>query len=322
MNGFGSNRNWVMKIIFINISVFLLTQILNTDPNNIMPFNMPIGDNILETSTSKINYYFGLIPWVVLTKYYVWQFVTYMFLHGGFMHIFFNMYGLMLFGAPIEHLWGTKRFLIYYFFTGIGAGITIFVVNYIMGDAGMFIPTIGASGAIFGLLLAFGILFPNVELLIFFVLPIKAKYLVFIYGAIEFAAQVSSGGNSGISHLGHLGGLLFGLIFFAISKKRGIEFSAKKMKAKMDKEIKYRERILNGDSEKTPNRLSVILEKLKKGGANAVNDDEYQFIKLTDILHADESNMCIPEDFNNNDEHCRKCELLESCLMREIKKYL
>jgi membrane associated rhomboid family serine protease len=319
--GFGSNRNWVMKIIFINISIFLI-QNISLNMNNIMPYRIAIGEQIFESSTSIMYYYFGLIPALVVTKFYVWQFVTYMFLHGGFLHIFFNMYGVMLFGSPIEHLWGTKRFLFYYFFTGIGAGITIFVVGFILGGTDIFIPTIGASGALFGLLLAFGILFPNVELLIFFILPIKAKYLVFLYGAIELTAQISSGGNSGISHLGHLGGLLFGIIFFAVSKKRGIEFSAKKMKARMDKEIKERDRIFNDDSKKTTERLSVILEKLKTGGVNAINDDEYQFIKLTDILHADESNMCSPADFDNNDEHCKKCETLELCLMREIREYL
>ena len=320
-NSFGGNKNWVIKIIFINITVFLI-QSLTLE--NIIPYKVAIGDSVFESSNgiNSMNYYFGLIPVLVVTKYYVWQFVTYMFLHGGIWHIFFNMYGVMLFGTPIEHLWGTKRFLIYYFFTGIGAGITIFAVNFIISGPDIFIPTIGASGALFGLLLAFGILFPNVELLIFFILPIKAKYLVFMYGAIELVSQISYGGNSGISHLGHLGGLLFGLIFFAISKKRGIEFSAKKMKARMDKEVKDRERILNSDSKDTAKRLSVILEKIQNNGVNAISDDEYQFVKLAEILHTDESNMCAPIDFDNSDEHCRNCETLESCLMREIKKYL
>ena len=322
MNGsFSGNRNWVMKIIFINLGIFLI-QSLSINMNSIMPYRIAIGNHMFEGKISIMNYYFGLIPALVVTKFYVWQFVTYMFLHGGFWHIFFNMYGVLLFGTSIEHLWGTKKFLFYYFFTGIGAGITIFVVNFILGGTDIFIPTIGASGALFGLLLAFGILFPNAELLIFFILPIKAKYLVFLYGAIELTAQISSGGNSGISHLGHLGGLLFGLIFFAISKKRGIKFSAKKMKARMDKEVIEREKILNPDSKKTVKRLSAILEKLKTGGADAISDDEYQFIKLTDILHTDESNMCASSDFDNDDEHCQKCETLESCLMREIRKYL
>jgi membrane associated rhomboid family serine protease len=321
MNGSSLNsRNWVIKIIFINISIFLI-QSLSANMNTVIPYEVAVGDTVYQGSASILNYYFGLIPAFVVTKYYVWQFVTYMFLHGGFWHIFLNMYGVMLFGTPIEHLWGTKKFLIYYFFTGIGAGITIFVVNYfIIGGTDIFIPTIGASGALFGLLLAFGILFPNVELLIFFVLPVKAKYLVFMYGAIELISQIS-GGNSGISHLGHLGGLLFGLIFFAIAKKRGLQFSAKKMKAKMDKEIIERDKIFNNDGKKNVKRLSAILEKLKTGGVNSINDDEYQLVKLADIL-ADESDMCSPADFDNDDEHCKKCETFESCLMREIRKYL
>jgi len=309
MNSFSGNSNWVMKIIFINLGIFLIQHL------------------IFEGGITVMNYYFGLTPVLVVKKFYVWQFVTYMFLHGNFFHIFFNMYGVLLFGSSIEQLWGAKKFLLYYFFTGIGAGLTIFVVNYFIIQVDISIPTIGASGALFGLLLAFGILFPNAELLIFFVLPIKAKYLVFMYGAIELTAQITSGGNSGISHLGHLGGLLFGLIYFAVSKKRGIEFSAKKMKARMDKEVQERGRIFNSDGKDTVKRLSAILEKLKNDGVNGINDDEYQFIKLTDILHADESNidestMCPPSDFDTNDEHCRKCETLEACLMREIRKYL
>ena len=144
------------------------------------------------------------------------------------MHIFFNMYALLLFGIPIEQLWGPKKFLIYYFFTGVGAGITIFVMNLVLGDIGFFIPTIGASGAVFGLLLAFGMLFPEAELLVFFFVPMKAKYLVILYGGIELYLQISSGGQSSVSHLGHLGGLVFGLIYFLVTRRKGIEFKAKK----------------------------------------------------------------------------------------------
>jgi hypothetical protein len=94
----------------------------------------------------------------------------------------------------------------------------------------------------------------------------------------------------------------------------------------MEKENIERDKILNSDKKNKKKRLSVILRKLKDGGTDAISDDEYQFIKLTDILHAeihaDESALCSPEDFDNNDEHCRKCETFESCLMREIKKYL
>ena len=300
---FDKSGSWVMKIILANVVVYML-QII--------------------TQSSSMMYYFGLTPALVFTKYYVWQLCTYMFLHspGSFLHIFLNMYALMLFGIPVEQLWGSKKFVFYYFFTGIGAGIVIFVINLFAGGMAALTPTIGASGAVFGLLLAFGILFPDVELLVFFFIPMKAKYLVVLYGAIEFFSLISAGANSNVSHIGHLGGLLFGLIFFLVSRKKGLQFSAKKIKAKMSKEIKKRDKILNLDNESSMEKLSLILEKLKKGGVDSISDDEYQFIRLSDILYSENNELCIQEDFDAKDDYCRKCENMESCLIREIKKFL
>ncbi len=297
---FENSGSWVMKIIFANVIVYLLQGVYST----------------------AMVYYFGLTPAIIYTKYYVWQLCTYMFLHGDFFHIFLNMYALMLFGIPVEQLWGSKKFVFYYFFTGIGAGIVIFIINVFMGGMGAFAPTIGASGAVFGLLLAFGVLFPDVELLVFFFIPMKAKFLVVLYGGIELFALISSGTNSNISHTGHLGGILFGVIFFLITRRRGIEFSAKKIKARMGKEIKERDKVLDLEKEPSTEKLSGILEKLKNGGADAISDDEYQFIKLAGILYVDNDEICAPEDFSQTDDHCIKCETNEACLMREIKKYL
>ncbi len=308
-----------MKLIFINVIIYLLQSI---NMQNMVSYEIPVGSQLLVNQTQSMTYYFGLIPALVLSKYYVWQLGSYMFLHGGFFHIFLNMYALMLFGIPVEQLWGSKKFLAYYFFTGIGAGITIFVINLFMGGAGAFIPTIGASGAVFGLLLAFGVLFPDVELLIFFFIPMKAKFLVILYGGIELMALISSGSNSNVSHVGHLGGILFGLVFFLVSRRNGIKFSAKQIKAKMGKEIKERDKILNLNSEPSVEKLAAIFEKLKHGGSEAISDDEYQFIKLADILFIKNPEICAAEDFNINDEHCKKCETIEACMMREIKKYL
>lgn len=299
-SAFDNSGSWVMKIIFANVIIYLLQSIYSP----------------------MMVYYFGLTPAIILTKYYVWQLCTYMFLHGNFFHIFLNMYALMLFGIPVEQLWGSKKFVIYYFFTGIGAGITIFIINTAMGGSGLFIPTIGASGAVFGLLLAFGVLFPDVELLVFFFIPMKAKYLVVLYGGIEFMSLLSSGTDSSVSHVGHLGGLVCGVIFFLVTRRRGIEFTARKMKAKMGKEIKEREKVIKLENELSVDKLSAILEKLKRGGAEAISDDEYQFIKLADILYIENDEICSSDDFNPEDGHCKKCETMEACLMREIKKYL
>ena len=317
-NGFASSENWVMKLIFINVVVYLLQGVFAKG----VPVEIPFGNRLFQHNIPELTYYFGLTPALVIGKFYVWQVVSYMFLHGGFFHIFLNMYALMLFGMPVEQLWGSRKFLFYYFFTGVGAGLTILIINWFMGGLSPYIPTIGASGAVFGLLLAFGLLFPDVELLVFFFIPMKAKYLVVMYGGLEIYALISSGGESNVSHVGHLGGLLFGGIFFLIMRRRGIEFKAKKIRAKINKEIKARDNVIPlGKSEETA-RLLNILRKIKDGGPEALTDDEYQHIKLKEIMTDGRTDICVEEDFDYTDDYCIKCDDVEACLMREIKKYL
>jgi membrane associated rhomboid family serine protease len=141
----------------------------------------------------------------------IWQLVTYLFLHSlaSFTHILFNMLTLWMFGAPIEETWGTRRFLQYYFVCGIGAGICVVLVNLAFGNPHQRV--LGASGAIYGLLLAFGMMFPNQTVLLSFLFPIKAKYMVMIFGVIAFMSSFQ--GGSTVSNLAHLGGMLFGFIY-------------------------------------------------------------------------------------------------------------
>jgi membrane associated rhomboid family serine protease len=141
----------------------------------------------------------------------LWQPVTYLFLHslGGPGHLLFNMLALWMFGAPIEETWGTRRFLQYYFLCGVGAGLCVVAANLLWGNPQQ--PTLGASGAIYGLLLAFGMLFPEQEILIAFLFPIKAKYMVMIFGGIAFVFSFQRG--STISNLAHLGGMIFGFVY-------------------------------------------------------------------------------------------------------------
>jgi len=140
-----------------------------------------------------------------------WQPVTYLFLHDpqSIMHILLNMLVLWMFGTPVEETWGTRRFLQYYFLCGVGAGICVVLVNLIAGNS--YQATIGASGAIYGLLLAYGMLFPNQEVLFMFLFPMKAKYMVMIFGAIAFLGSFQGGGT--VSNLAHLGGMIFGFIY-------------------------------------------------------------------------------------------------------------
>ena len=154
-----------------------------------------------------IDIYFGLVPALVTHNLMIWQFVTYMFLHGGLFHILFNMLMLFMFGNEMERYWGSRRFLTYYMITGIGAGICSWIVG--MGSE---IPIIGASGAIYGLLLAYGLTFPNRIILLGLLIPVKAKWLVIILGAIAFVSSIE-GANTGVAHIAHLGGMLVGYLF-------------------------------------------------------------------------------------------------------------
>ena len=171
------------------------------------------------------------------------QLITHLFMHGNFTHLFFNMFALWMFGKILENVWGSKRFLIYYMITGIGAASIhllisqyqiISISNQIPEMVNLAIegrynpsipiskkltqliitPTVGASGAVFGLLLAFGMLFPNVLLYLYFAIPIKAKYFVIGYGLIELYAGISNNPADNVAHFAHLGGTIFG--FFLI----------------------------------------------------------------------------------------------------------
>ena len=165
---------------------------------------------------------FKLVPAMVLRLGFVWQLVSYMFLHdpGGFWHILFNMLTLWWFGADLERLWGTRRFLQYYFLCGVGAGLCVVAANLAFGN--IHTATIGASGAIFGLLLAFGVLFPDRIVLFSFLFPMKAKYFVIVMGAIAFLSTFGSTG-SGVSHVAHLGGMIFGYGYLRSQSSRRID---------------------------------------------------------------------------------------------------
>ena len=156
------------------------------------------------------------------------QLVTHLFLHGNFAHLFFNMYALILFGVPLERMWGSKKFLLFYFVTGIGAGLCHCLVMHlqisglISGTPAMQLiatPTIGASGAVYGVLLGYAMLYPNTILqLLIPPVTMKVKYLVIIYAVIEMGLGLL--GRDGIAHFAHLGGMIFGLGLILLWKKQ------------------------------------------------------------------------------------------------------
>ena len=150
---------------------------------------------------------FGLQPAAVTGRFFLWQLVTYLFLHGGFFHILFNMFVLWMFGGELERTWGGREFLRFYFVCGIGAGIST-----VVADPDSVIPTIGASGAIYGLLLAYGLLFPTRIIYLYMIIPMPAKYFVILIGAIAFMASLRAPGD-GVAHIAHLGGMVFGYLY-------------------------------------------------------------------------------------------------------------
>jgi membrane associated rhomboid family serine protease len=145
------------------------------------------------------------------TMFLPWQLVTYAFLHGSFAHVGFNMLALLMFGAPLEYTWGQRRYLAYYFVCVLGAGLCQLAVgSWAVAQGGVAYPTVGASGGIFGLLLAYGMLFPNQRVMLLIPpIPMRARTLVIVYGAIELLMGFT-GLQPGVAHFAHLGGMLFG----------------------------------------------------------------------------------------------------------------
>lgn len=210
------------NLIIINLLLWLATIV----------FRKTLGIDLVE--------YLGL-HYFQADRFNAAQMVTYMFMHDpySFGHVFFNMFSVFIFGRTLESVWGGKRFLVFYMITGIGAGLIQEITWYIsLHDAianteSMIgwsqtrlvlnnIITIGASGAVFGILLAFGMMFPNAELFLMFIpIPIKAKYFVIGYGLIELFLGIRSGGGDNIAHFAHLGGMLFGLILILYWRKKG-----------------------------------------------------------------------------------------------------
>lgn len=150
---------------------------------------------------------FGLTPYLFLTQLFLWQVVTYLFLHGDFWHIFFNMFALWMFGSELERYWGSRTFLKFYFITGVGAGLLSVIF-----DPFSLAPTIGASGAIYGILMAYGMMFPERYVYLYFLFPVKVKYFVAVLGLIAFVSALSSPGST-VAHVAHLGGMVFAFFF-------------------------------------------------------------------------------------------------------------
>jgi len=242
--------------------------------------------------------------WPLGQGFLIWQLVTYLFLHGGFFHIFFNLLALWFFGVELENVWGTRRFLTYYFLCGVGAGLSNLFLTPLFATPA---PTIGASGAIYGVLLAFGILFPDAPVFIYFLFPIKAKYFVAIFIAIELFYGVT-GTQAGVAHFAHLGGAFVGFIYLMAYRKSipGVDKFLgflKKSRQNVKWKTRYRssynnknvitdarfedvsrgskKRTEKSDEERdsvTQDRLDEILDKISASGYDSLTEDEKRIL--------------------------------------------
>ncbi len=184
--GGGAVTPAVKFLLIVNIAVYVLQRL-------VLPYS------VIEQ--------FGLVPFLVWRDFYVWQLFTYQFFHGGLMHLLFNMLALWMFGCDLERRWGSEFFLKYFFVSVVGGGILNTV--FLPGQMG---PSIGASAGIYGILLAFGLIYPNQIIYFYFLFPIKMKYFVMIIGGIALLSSLDAG-QSGIAHLAHLGGMVFGYFY-------------------------------------------------------------------------------------------------------------
>ncbi len=190
-------------LIISNVAVFFVQYLVLAN------ITLPLGNGADLLSET-----FGLGPTDVVTRLRVWQPITYMFLHVGLAHILFNMLALWMFGGELERVWGTRYFLKFYAVSGVGAALLTVAISYLPFDwarALRYSHIVGASGAIYGLLLAYGLSFPNRPIYMYFVFPIPAKYFVLIMGALAFYSSVTE--SRGVAHVTHLGGLLVGYLY-------------------------------------------------------------------------------------------------------------
>ena len=204
--GPGSPTPAVKALLVATIGVFLVQYVLGF-----------IGSPSYGDAGFATIMWLGLTP-ALFVRGYLWQPVTYLFLHAGFMHLIFNMLALWMFGVDLERRWGRTAFLRYYFVCGIGAGLTCVAVGLLPLAASYDVyrtPTIGASGAIYGLLLAYAIFFPN-RIIYYFIFPIPVRIYVLLAGLLVLYESARGGG--GVAHFAHLGGLIFGYLYLSLGR--------------------------------------------------------------------------------------------------------
>ena len=240
----------VKFLLIVNIVVFVLVE--------------------LSGQQSLLFRTFGLVPSLVWSKFKIWQLFTYLFIHGGIFHIFFNMFVLWMFGKDLENQWGKMEFLLFYFVCGIGAGLitVLFNVNSI-------VPIVGASGAIYGLLLAYGFTYPNQMVYMYGLFPLKVKYMVLGLGAIAFFASLSAS-QSNVSHITHLSGMIIGLIFIYFNinwKVIKLWYIRMRLKGLSQQPAKQ-----DNEEAQMKKQVDKILDKLNDSGWDSLTEQEENYL--------------------------------------------
>lgn len=253
----------IKNIIIANVAVFLLQSIVSR----------------FTGYGGWLELHFGLTPALFLRSLHFWQPFTYMFLHTGLFHILFNMFFLWMFGTEVERKMGSRQFAIYYLSCGIGAGVlsyffTLFAIFIgLQPQDAWFIPTIGASGALFAVMLAFGLFFPDRMILVFFMFPVKAFYLVIGLGLLELYHLVfSPGGN--VSYIAHLGGMLFGYLFL---RYQGTIMGTIEEYAERGAEYRHRTEIAQKLNEQE--QIDKILDKINREGMHKLSREERKILR-------------------------------------------
>jgi membrane associated rhomboid family serine protease len=279
IGGFSFFPPVIKALLISNAAVFLGMWFLG---------NFHVGDDFLGAYFYE---YFALQP--IGKGFLPWQLFTYMFIHAGFMHIFFNMLALWMFGMQLENTMGSRKFLLFYLLCGIGGGLTNLLVAPLFTAVG---PTVGASGAIYCVLLAFGMLFPDQLIFIYFFIPLKAKYFVIIYMAIEIFSVSSS---DGVAHFAHLGGALVGFLFLLSDgyqlgasfrrprsnvfnspfTRRSSSSSSDSFTNVSDAHVyDIRDHQASGEAIELQKRIDEILDKINKGGYQSLTEEEKRLL--------------------------------------------
>jgi membrane associated rhomboid family serine protease len=244
------------------VAAFLLQKLLPVA----MLYSGPFGQPIPGVPNG-----FALVPHQVLTKGMVWELVTYIFLHGGFWHLLLNMFYLIMFGSQLEHEWGSRGFLKYFLITGVGAGVIQLLSCYALGG-NPWVPIIGASGAIFGVLIAYGMAFPHQRIYLWFLIPVSARTLVILAALVELGMTVEYRGGDGVARFAHLGGMLVGFLYLrqgTLLRRGRLWYS--RLGGTRGPSRRHR---TDGEDPEFQARIDEILDKISREGMGSLTEEE------------------------------------------------